>query len=492
MKKFKKIFAVLVTFAMVLGMSMTTFAANAKVTVKGAENANLTYIQAIRPNQTTPTGWEFTDSAIAEAYMNAFDVTDVQEAIVMLARYQDTIDNDGKVSYEDIERYNDVVAASSTQIDKALSNVSALTAAWLEANSTFTVSKAGIYVIKAVEKGYTYKTMAAYVGFGEVKNDDGTVTYPVLQDGEVNAKKSPTAIKKENEDDAADNAVAVGDTVKFKVTANFPYFDPNATDKSYVITDTLTGAIFDQSSVKITIGGKDYTRMVTPGFSEKDTKKIMEIDLSGLIDDGNSLANQLVEITYSATVTEVSVKNTVGHDVSDDTAETNIYTGDLTITKYAEDGKTTLEGAEFAVAGYFTVEDDIDDMGLGVKYATFDGNNVLTGWVDKIDDATHVTTGEDGKATVHGLDEGDYMFIEVKAPEGYSINEEPAGVTLVIDTEDGKANATFSAETDMKDTKLSSLPSTGGIGTTIFTIGGCAIMIIAAGLFFASRRKSAK
>lgn len=47
-------------------------------------------------------------------------------------------------------------------------------------------------------------------------------------------------------------------------------------------------------------------------------------------------------------------------------------------------------------------------------------------------------------------------------------------------------------ETPILNTKLSSLPSTGGIGTTIFTIGGCLIMIIAAGLFFASRRKSAK
>ena len=45
---------------------------------------------------------------------------------------------------------------------------------------------------------------------------------------------------------------------------------------------------------------------------------------------------------------------------------------------------------------------------------------------------------------------------------------------------------------EIKNTKLASLPSTGGIGTTIFTIGGCAIMIIAAGLFFASRRKAAK
>ena len=42
------------------------------------------------------------------------------------------------------------------------------------------------------------------------------------------------------------------------------------------------------------------------------------------------------------------------------------------------------------------------------------------------------------------------------------------------------------------NTKLTALPSTGGIGTTIFTFGGCAIMIIAAGLYFATRRKSAK
>ena len=44
----------------------------------------------------------------------------------------------------------------------------------------------------------------------------------------------------------------------------------------------------------------------------------------------------------------------------------------------------------------------------------------------------------------------------------------------------------------MKDSKLSALPSTGGIGTTIFTIAGCVIMIAAAGLFFASRKKTNK
>jgi len=42
---------------------------------------------------------------------------------------------------------------------------------------------------------------------------------------------------------------------------------------------------------------------------------------------------------------------------------------------------------------------------------------------------------------------------------------------------------------EITNTKLIALPSTGGIGTTIFTVAGCAIMIAAAGFFFATRKK---
>ena len=73
-----------------------------------------------------------------------------------------------------------------------------------------------------------------------------------------------------------------------------------------------------------------------------------------------------------------------------------------------------------------------------------------------------------------------------------NIGDKPIAVSYTHLTEDaltGKVTGAF-GKTEMTDTKLTSLPSTGGIGTTIFTIGGCAIMIAAAALYFVNRRKS--
>ena len=84
-----------------------------------------------------------------------------------------------------------------------------------------------------------------------------------------------------------------------------------------------------------------------------------------------------------------------------------------------------------------------------------------------------------------GLDEGNYEFKETKAPTGYSVNIANKAFTITASD-----NAEVSVDAgQFVNTKLSALPATGGIGTTIFTIVGCGIMIAAAGLFFASRRK---
>ena len=126
------------------------------------------------------------------------------------------------------------------------------------------------------------------------------------------------------------------------------------------------------------------------------------------------------------------------------------------------------------------------------NFAQFDEKNKFSAWVTDESKATEIITGEDGTVKVEGLDLGTYFFKETVAPEGYSKNETDVKAELKLVGDDKVASAVISAGTYMIDTELSSLPSTGGIGTTIFTIGGCLIMIVAAGLFFASRRESAK
>lgn len=89
MSKIKKIFAVLLTLAMVLGMSMTTFAADktATITINNAgSTAKFQYVQVIEPDTTTVTGWKFSNAAIEASYLTAYDATDAQTVIAALIK----------------------------------------------------------------------------------------------------------------------------------------------------------------------------------------------------------------------------------------------------------------------------------------------------------------------------------------------------------------------------------------------------------------------
>lgn len=136
------------------------------------------------------------------------------------------------------------------------------------------------------------------------------------------------------------------------------------------------------------------------------------------------------------------------------------------------------------------------------EYAVIDANGWITGqWIEETTEnevpaglGTTLTTADDGTVTVKGLKAGDYYFKEVVAPDGYSINDKDIAFTMAETTDKTTGVVTGVAPTQpelikMYDSKLSALPSTGGMGTTLFTIAGCAIMVAAAGFFFASRKR---
>ena len=107
--------------------------------------------------------------------------------------------------------------------------------------------------------------------------------------------------------------------------------------------------------------------------------------------------------------------------------------------------------------------------------------------LDREEGATDILVATNGTLKVTGLDEGNYEFKETKAPTGYKVNSENKAFTMNVDEKKVTVDAG-----EFVNTKLSSLPSTGGMGTYLFTIIGVVVMAGAAGAFFISRRKGSE
>ena len=499
MKKFKKALAVILTMAMVMGLGMTAFAAEkATITINNAGNGKFSCVQVIEADPTTDTGWDFVDGyAQYFTAADAFNTNDTQEIIKGLIYAENPAATEGKVIADFVNKY----AA-------ALQKVWDVMPVGTE-DSTIEVDEAGLYVIKGSETNFNYTPMAVFIGV----NYESGKPNGVVESAKVEAKKAPTHIEKVVDD----TIVETNQEVTYTVTSTVPYFPDQDTNRWYVIKDTITGAEYKLNddnttmTVNVKVGNvadpdlkKDFT--VTPG-EDTFTLKLTDSECESFLDLANNThANKTITITYKAIVTGLVIDNDVvigdGTNEGDDkygSDHEDVISGTVTLVKTDdnEENPIALKGAEFVVQKTTndngTPDDKTDDT---VEYAIFDTSNYLTDWTENIEEATVLITNDEGKITVNGLaPDTAYEFKETKAPEGYSINETNATVTWsdedITEEEISDKNASaITGNASMMDTKLASLPGTGGIGTTIFTIGGVVIMISAAGLFFANRRKS--
>lgn len=448
MKKMKKIMAALLAMVMMFAMTMTSFAAGkltSNITVKGLTDGVETTVKAYQAIKYDETKNEWDVAAWARRYItlneekNTYEITNA-EGLGKAAESQE-------VTIEKTEQGTECV----------FENVAI-----------------GAYVIIASDAKTTYTTMVA-------NTYDEKELYITAKDVTINAKASGYDVDKEAQE--GDTFVGRGETVNFTVTTTFPNFKvADSKDNTFKIVDTPKGLDITKVTA-LTIGGKDFTDYTT---SETDDG-VYTIDLTKAIGTANENAGKTVVIEYEAVVTsDEGYSNTANSFVNDEEfgkGEEKGYTADITITKYAsdKDNNNLDDNAKLAGAKFKVHENNKDGKVLSFVKVS-DGVYKLAmeneaGAVDEIEVAA------DGTVKVTGLGDGTYFFEETKAPDGYSINEE--GVTVEVKA----ADKNVSLNGHLIDTKLASLPGTGGIGTTIFTVGGCIIMIAAAAFFFLSRKK---
>lgn len=586
MKKMKKLFAVLLTLATVMGMSITTFAdvKPATITVTNVdEGSTVTYEQIIVPAPNEETGWAFavkadgTESTAVTTFRNAIKAVDSnsaktdQEIIAGLIVFANG--EDAKLPAG--------LKASAAEIDATLLQTAFNTSA-LEntvtrggnGNYEISASSAGVYVIHAtdtieredpadpnskVTKMITYSPMAAYVSFNYASGGAAETLVPVT----VNAKKQDLTLTKE--DNEEDKVTAVHDVVQYTLKTTVPYIPDDVTNDNlyFNIVDMIKGAQYVSNEIAVVNGPAPEDMIVAENagddvavtvkldgnlVNDVTTAKLVEAsdgftysfaldlkDIAGAVDPatGRRLnANKSLEITYKAYVTSTVIDNKAHTEVkTENNQETptpgpedddKLYTGTLKITKKGENNETlanakfalyyVLQEAEGATKYYATVREADEADKADVENGMPAPDYIVTGWVAESEDLDLensdnmlLTTKSDGTVVVKGLEDDsikdgevgrEYFFKEVVAPEGYTLNGTDVGIHKDNGWTNGREEESSASirlgETEMSDTKLSSLPSTGGIGTTIFTISGCLIMIMAAGLFFVSRRKSTK
>lgn len=469
MKKIKKILAAVMTLAMVLGMSMTTFAAAEPVDPAIISTVKLTGLASNVP--TNVKVYQFA-SLLYDEEKNEYswDIADWATNVTL---------NQDKNAYvvDDYDELKGLAEAKTPYIN--LTGDSAV-----EGTSVDLTLPIGAYVIIAEDNESTYGTLIANT-YDRDKTPNGSGQPATVENQVIVAKAEEHKITKE----ASDSFVQVGTNVEFTLTTTFPSFknaDGTETLDTFVVTDTPNGLAIDNESVEVTIGSTPVEPIVSVG-----PNGVLSVDFSSMILE--NYAGQLVTIKYTAEVTSTTYNNTASAEsnlVDYKPGDSEGESGGIVLTKVdAEKTSVTLTGAEFSVYDLGNNGQwDSSNKGTAMTFVYDETLNayrpaVSTDSSEKI--TSTVAVDNNGKLTIVGLDEGKYHFEETKAPDGYSINEAGLDVTVT----DG---VTENVSENFLDTKLASLPSTGGIGTTIFTVGGCIIMIAAAGLFFASRRKSSK
>ena len=285
----------------------------------------------------------------------------------------------------------------------------------------------------------------------------------------------PTVDKKEKTSgrDFVDGPVDanMGDTVHYQVVVT----DGIGTNTAITLTDTMTSGL-DYTAGSIKIDGNPVaddadTNNWKITVSARTITIVLKAAYVSTLDTGET-----VTITYDATINKDAVvdsatgnENKIELAYSKQHSEDKVYVETYDVLLKKTDGSKALSGAKFNV---FTQETG----GTALKFGSD-----TTGYYLDTAGTVEIDAGAGTGVNIRGLEPGDYWFEETEAPSGY--NKLPARTKVTV-----TSGATAAAEVTVINEKGTVLPSTGGIGTTIFYIVG-SLLVIGCGIVLVSRRR---
>ena len=321
----------------------------------------------------------------------------------------------------------------------------------------------------------------------------------------------------------SDYTYAIGQTVTYTLEVDVPDYPDNAVDKKFIIADYLSeGLTIDSRSIRIynysgdeerPIGTEITKSFVDYSFSEASVHPEEGVSPSfakSFAGDYGILADKVI-VQYNATVNEkavVMVSTDTDNELDNKVYliynnnpytedgyreipdEERVYTYALQVVKTGEEGDS-MEGAEFTLK--------LSNSGENLQFVMTGAGEYRRPLPAETSGLTEtLVTNRSGVISIEGLDLGDYILTETKAPAGYELPADPeTEITLADDNNaDGKPDGILNNDKDgtyeqpVVNTKPGFLPKTGGIGTAVFTICGIVLMAGAVVLLVCvSRRK---
>ncbi len=292
---------------------------------------------------------------------------------------------------------------------------------------------------------------------------------------------------------APEKSVEVGQTVHYTIKGKVPDYT-GFDEYTYAITDTMSEGLTFKKDVTVTVSGADVTTACTPTYDvEKNANKF-----TVSIPVKNYPIGAEILVTYSAVVNEKAVatvstneaKLTYSNDPTDKESKDTkpaekhkVYSAKITIDKYWTDKgqEKPLENVGFKL---YKKEPVVAGGAETIQYYVKNETTKAVTWDTDIKNATEVKTSATGEANFTGLANGTYYLVESTTPAGFNPLTEVK--TITVNGDDTGANLTVTERVENKTGAV--LPSTGGMGTTVFYVLG-AVLVVGAGVLLVTKKR---